>query len=198
MADSTHLALTPTEDLILDVLVARFRLGDTLWTFDSRNKRVLRAMEDKRLVNLLSPVVPRTVRAMFTDQALHTFGAQWFRLAFTLDVLPYVPQDGSRGDRWTRQHLQTLIDLPQAAPDTGAGAINAAHLLIIRMIQRQHPAYRVSAGGEGSVHLTGPRGNTIEISSTGQIIKHHRPGTPSPKVTDSLLEALGFPADQAW
>lgn len=61
---------TPTEDLCLEVLAARYRLGERLWTFDARHKRALRALAQRGLVNLIHGVLEGTVRAGLTDAGL--------------------------------------------------------------------------------------------------------------------------------
>lgn len=42
--------LTPTEELILGVLAARVRLGESVWTFGNRHLRALRSLRDKGVV----------------------------------------------------------------------------------------------------------------------------------------------------
>ena len=78
---------TPTQDLILEVLAARYRLGESLWTFDSRHKTALRQLEEARLVNVIHGTVLQTVRASLTEQGIAEsltnaytaplFSAQW-------------------------------------------------------------------------------------------------------------------------
>lgn len=61
--------ITPTQELVLEVLAARHRLGESLWTFTS-NRAVtvaLEALEAAELVNTMGGVVERTVRASLTD-----------------------------------------------------------------------------------------------------------------------------------
>jgi len=61
---------TPTQDLILEVLAARYRLGEDLWTFDSRHKTALRQLEEAGLVTLIHGTVYRTVRASLTERGV--------------------------------------------------------------------------------------------------------------------------------
>lgn len=58
--------MTPTQDLILQVLAARHRAGDDLFTFDSRTKGQAEALEQMGLIHVLSGVVPKTYRASLT------------------------------------------------------------------------------------------------------------------------------------
>lgn len=58
--------LTPTEDLVMEVLAARHRLGEQLWTFDARHRRVIESLAEKGLANLIHGTVERTVRASLT------------------------------------------------------------------------------------------------------------------------------------
>lgn len=62
-----HVKLTPTQDLIISVLVARVRLGESLWTFDSKVAKQLKQLEDAGIVDVMSGVVENTVRASFTN-----------------------------------------------------------------------------------------------------------------------------------
>lgn len=59
--------LTPTEELVLDVLAARFRLGERLWTFNASARRAIVKLADKGLVNEMSGITENTVRASLTD-----------------------------------------------------------------------------------------------------------------------------------
>jgi hypothetical protein len=57
---------TPTEALILEVLAARHRLGETLWPFDSRLAPQIRSLETKGLVWSTHGQVENTIRAELT------------------------------------------------------------------------------------------------------------------------------------
>ena len=61
------IVLTPTEDLILEVLAARYRLGEQLWTFSSRHGRALSSLESKGFIGLMGGIVEHTARAYLTD-----------------------------------------------------------------------------------------------------------------------------------
>lgn len=62
--------LTPSENLIMEVLVARARLGEMLWTFDSNVRHHLASLEEKGAVMVLNGIVPKTVRAGLSDEAV--------------------------------------------------------------------------------------------------------------------------------
>lgn len=47
----TSLNLTPTEDLILTLLVSRHRLGESLFLLDRRHRKAMRTLADKGLVH---------------------------------------------------------------------------------------------------------------------------------------------------
>lgn len=53
--------------MILDCLAARFRLGETFYTFDSRLAPALRVLEQRGLVVVMDGNVERSVRAYLTD-----------------------------------------------------------------------------------------------------------------------------------
>lgn len=65
--------LTPTQDLLLEVLIARYRLGESYWTFDSRHKKMLEALASLGLVTVMHGNVEYTVRASLTDLAVETY-----------------------------------------------------------------------------------------------------------------------------
>lgn len=191
MADQSQLTLTPTEDLILDVLVARYRLGDTLWTFDSRNKPALRRLENKRLIDMHSPVTENTVRASITEDALREFGPSWFQLGITLGNLPDDPADGADDERWSKGHLQSLIGLPQIASDVDPRAINTAHLIMLGLIRNQCPVHRVGAGLHGAVNLYRAGGLEMQVAADGKTIRLRQHGVP-PRLTGHIYEAVSF------
>lgn len=62
--------LTPTENLILEVLTARYRLGENLWTFDSNVKRAVETLASKGWVIPMGGQVENTVRAALTEEAV--------------------------------------------------------------------------------------------------------------------------------
>jgi len=66
---------TPTEDLVLEVLIARSRLGESLWTFSSSATKPLRSLEAKGLVQVMHGVVERSVRASLTAEGKKRFMA---------------------------------------------------------------------------------------------------------------------------
>jgi DNA-binding MarR family transcriptional regulator len=58
---------TPTEELALEALMARHRLGHTLWTFDSSVSKALLRLADKGYVTVMHGVTENTVRARLTS-----------------------------------------------------------------------------------------------------------------------------------
>ena len=61
---------TPTQELVLEVLIARARLGETLWTFRTRPAIVaaLNALAREGTVNTMSGIIEGTIRASLTEQ----------------------------------------------------------------------------------------------------------------------------------
>jgi hypothetical protein len=59
--------LTPSEELALDLLAARFRLGETVWTFRARQAPVLRRLEARGLIFTMHGITDGTLRASLTD-----------------------------------------------------------------------------------------------------------------------------------
>lgn len=152
--------LTPTEELIIDVLVARFRLGDTLWTFDLRNAAALRRLESRGLINRMGGIVENTERAWLTEKALLEHGHSWFQMETTERYLP------RKGCGWTRQSVQHLIDQSIYNDENDPRAVNACHLLMIRMIARNLPEPMLSPAENGGLDVDFVRGR-IEIHPGG-------------------------------
>lgn len=50
--------MTPTEELILEVLAARYRTGESLWTFDTRHRSALKRLEERGLVTVRAGPTP--------------------------------------------------------------------------------------------------------------------------------------------
>jgi hypothetical protein len=65
---ATTINFTPTEELILDVLQARIRLGENIWNFDSRLKPSIEKLQAKGLVNFKGGNVENTLLAWPTDE----------------------------------------------------------------------------------------------------------------------------------
>jgi hypothetical protein len=60
--------LPPTQQLILDVLAARYRLGEQLWTFSSKGmRRPMDALAKAGLIGWKSGITENTIRAWLTD-----------------------------------------------------------------------------------------------------------------------------------
>lgn len=63
----TH--LTPTEDLIMEVLAARDRLGEPFWPFSTKHRAAIRSLSEKGFVNYQSGNVENTLRVGFLNKA---------------------------------------------------------------------------------------------------------------------------------
>jgi hypothetical protein len=64
--------LTPTEDLLLEVLIARHRLGEPFWPFDYCHRRTLQRLESRGLVSFQNAVTPH-LRAQLTAAGRERF-----------------------------------------------------------------------------------------------------------------------------
>lgn len=62
-----NMKLTPTECLILEVLAARRRLGEVLWTFDTSTRPSALKLESKGLITVIHGIVEKTYRASLTQ-----------------------------------------------------------------------------------------------------------------------------------
>lgn len=65
--------LTPTENLALEVLIARYRTGEHLWTFDSEATKALNKLEEKGLVFTMHGTVEHTIRAGLSEKGKKKF-----------------------------------------------------------------------------------------------------------------------------
>lgn len=59
--------LTPTESLIGDVLAARTRTGETMWTFDTRLTQQATHLAELGLIGTTHGIVEKTFRAWLTE-----------------------------------------------------------------------------------------------------------------------------------
>ncbi len=59
--------LPPTQHLVMDVLAARYRLGERLWPFPVSVGPALRALERAGLIVVMHGVAERTLRARLTE-----------------------------------------------------------------------------------------------------------------------------------
>jgi len=197
VAANTPTEFTPTEELILDILVARYRLGETLWTFDSRNMPALRKLEARGLIETTSGVTENTVRALLTDAALIEEGAHLFVPGTTMR---YLPDTAELDDIWTKNCLEQLVELPQHQCSTDPRAINAAHVLMIQMIARRHPLHRVLPEEDGGITLkreweSGKPETTLTIAPDGRGFTLRR-GSSS-ETTGELSKALDFTSKES-
>lgn len=62
--------LPPTEQLCLETLAARFRLGEDIWTFKSNVTKALESLEDKGYVFVVHGVIPKSIRARLTPEGV--------------------------------------------------------------------------------------------------------------------------------
>lgn len=59
--------LPPTEDLFMEVLAARARLGERLWTFGNNTMKTAKSLEAKGFVDIMHGVTEKTFRASLTE-----------------------------------------------------------------------------------------------------------------------------------
>jgi hypothetical protein len=98
--------LPPTQSLLLEVLAARYRCGETLWTFESRFRWHLLALADAGLVSLMHGVEAKTVRARLTEEGK----AASLSLSYNLPVptlataISTLPRTDEQYLAWMRKH----------------------------------------------------------------------------------------------
>lgn len=85
--------LPPTQLLILEVLAARYRTGETTWSFPTSLERALLALQSAGLVATFGSTRPKVVRARLTDAG---------RTAALLDgyTVPAVQATAAERDMW--------------------------------------------------------------------------------------------------
>lgn len=77
--------LTPTQELMGEVLAARYRLGETLWTFGIRHLQTARALSDAGIATVMHGVVERTFRASLTEAGRRRFLSETYNPPRTVD-----------------------------------------------------------------------------------------------------------------
>ncbi len=92
--------------LILEVLAARFRCGEKLWTFESRLRPALNALEAAGLVTLMSGVTENTIRARLTDKGLAETVSPSYNVPLpTLEqAIATLPKTDDEYRAWMRRH----------------------------------------------------------------------------------------------
>lgn len=70
---STEEELPPTEYLVMEVLAARFRLGEQQWPFPSRIKPALRSLETKGLIRFKDGIIEGSQSARLTPEGKDIF-----------------------------------------------------------------------------------------------------------------------------
>lgn len=60
-------SLPPTQRLILEVLAARYRTGESCWSFSTRDRQAIEALVKLGLVDSMGSPAPKTIRARLTD-----------------------------------------------------------------------------------------------------------------------------------
>lgn len=98
--------LPPAQYLILEVLAARYRCGEHLWTFPSNLSRHLKALEAAGLIHVMHGDTAGTRRARLTDKGLAESLSTGYNvptptLAQALDTLPASNDDYLA---WMRAH----------------------------------------------------------------------------------------------
>jgi DNA-binding MarR family transcriptional regulator len=109
VADPGH--LTPTEELVLDVLAARYRTGAHLWTLDSRVAPAVRRLEAAGLVTSIHGITDNTIRASLTAAGR----AAWLSATW---VLALDTSERSDVTALLRRRCAELVTQLQAAHDS--------------------------------------------------------------------------------
>jgi aspartate/methionine/tyrosine aminotransferase len=103
---------TPMQELLLEVLAARHRLGEPWWHFDANpaTTRALTALESDGLIDIWSGQVPRTHRALLTAAGRAAAMDQNYRREDELRrVLETIVEAYERQDGWAIDRLREPI-----------------------------------------------------------------------------------------
>jgi len=60
-------AMTPTEELVMEVLAGRYRTGEAIWTFSRRQRPVMRRLEARGWVFFKEGIVEDTLLVGLTE-----------------------------------------------------------------------------------------------------------------------------------
>lgn len=108
--------LPPTQYLILEVLAARHRTGEVLWTFPSHLRPHMKKLAEAGMLGWKSGIVEKTVRAWLTDAG---------RAAVLLDGYePPKHRDAAAVMSWDYREQPDLDDLARTVRDMTGGALN--------------------------------------------------------------------------
>lgn len=105
MAIDQSAKLTPTENLIVELLVARYRLGERLWTFNAEVTRQVYLLSEKGYVTPMSGVTEGTVRAMLTEEAV--------ALYLSYDYVPPIARENPEMVPYFAQVTQKAVALKE-------------------------------------------------------------------------------------
>lgn len=67
MPEPAYSGLPPTQYLIMEVLAARHRLGEVLWTFPTSVRPAMEQLARRQLIGWKSGVAPESIQAWLTD-----------------------------------------------------------------------------------------------------------------------------------
>jgi hypothetical protein len=70
---SDYPKLTPAQDQLMDLLVARTRLGEPFWPIDNAFRRTAKILEEKGLLTLMHGNVEGTFRASLSGEAIKIY-----------------------------------------------------------------------------------------------------------------------------
>lgn len=112
--------LTPTESLIVDLLIARLRMGEMMWTFTDEHTRALRRLDKKGIITLDSGPIEKTYRASLTQRFLIGEGRGYLSLGYSThsgspltqkaaaQLIEILDTDSALGDHVAAMHLLTI------------------------------------------------------------------------------------------
>lgn len=165
--------MSPLQDLVLDVLVARYRLGDRLWTMSGASVvRAARKLQRSGLVNVTGGISsPSEIRVSLTDDALVDVELGLFDPSSTVryrpELEPAIQSLGLAGHLDPRSRLAAHASL---LTTDGTGWSGAADLEDPRRAVLHHE------DEESSMHfIFSPDGRTYDVKWTSDLgVLRHR------------------------
>lgn len=99
--------MTPTQELLMEVLAARYRCGETLWTFDARHRKQLEKLESIGMVSVMDGMVENTCRASLTEKGK----AEWISDRYVSPFQKQINDAEERAKFWESEYRRaTEVD----------------------------------------------------------------------------------------
>ena len=106
--------LTPTQDLVMEVLAARYRLGEECWTFPANRRPAVQYLAEKGLVTWKEGIVERTVLVWLTEAGRARYVTEGYTPPIFARLVTTLPDDALLAELVKRGRLKVTISDPAA------------------------------------------------------------------------------------